>query len=167
MRPAIASHGKTCIVGTMNAAPDLDALARRYVELWQDHLAATAADPEISDALARMIAAGGGSMQAMNTVFQNLWVAAAGWPLHPGPKGSWSDAQSKESKDGVNNTAGPSRTETTGTASAAGSSRHGEHDVAELKARLALLEERLATLASNRVGKSRRPRKRARRHPFS
>jgi hypothetical protein len=33
----------------MSKPPDLEALARRYVELWQDQIAATAADPELTE----------------------------------------------------------------------------------------------------------------------
>src|SRR6266700_795955 len=40
----------------MSEPPDLSALAKRYVELWQDYLSAAAADPDLADSLARLLA---------------------------------------------------------------------------------------------------------------
>ncbi|HEV3175885.1 MAG TPA: hypothetical protein VGZ72_07840, partial [Stellaceae bacterium] len=37
--------------------PDLSALAKRYVDLWQDQLIALAAHPELAEGLARVLAA--------------------------------------------------------------------------------------------------------------
>src|SRR5216683_163073 len=43
----------------MPEPPDLQALAKRYVELWQDYLTAAAADPDLADSLARLLTAVG------------------------------------------------------------------------------------------------------------
>ena len=47
--------------GTRNPAPDeppsVEALARRFLELWQSHVAAFAADPETNLMLGRLIEA--------------------------------------------------------------------------------------------------------------
>lgn len=40
----------------MPKAPDLEELARRYLDLWQDQMAAVAADPMVAEALANAIA---------------------------------------------------------------------------------------------------------------
>jgi len=40
----------------MAEPPDLSNLAKRYVELWQDYLTAAAADPDLADSLARLLA---------------------------------------------------------------------------------------------------------------
>jgi hypothetical protein len=41
----------------MAESPDLAALARRYVDLWQDQLTAMAADPALAESTARLLAA--------------------------------------------------------------------------------------------------------------
>ena len=45
-------------------APDLEALAKRFLDLWQEQVAASLADPALADWLARFLAAPGhiGSM---------------------------------------------------------------------------------------------------------
>ena len=40
----------------MAEPPDLPTLARRYLDLWQEQLIAMAADPDLAQALARVIA---------------------------------------------------------------------------------------------------------------
>ena len=40
-------------------APDLEALAKRFLDLWQDQVAASVADPALADWLARFLAAPG------------------------------------------------------------------------------------------------------------
>ncbi|HLY58112.1 MAG TPA: hypothetical protein VKS60_21295 [Stellaceae bacterium] len=64
--------------------PDLSALARRYVELWQDQLAAVAADPEMADTLARWLKVAGGNVTASAAMWQSLWPAHDG-AAPPGP----------------------------------------------------------------------------------
>ncbi|MBY0430690.1 MAG: hypothetical protein K2Q10_05795, partial [Rhodospirillales bacterium] len=39
----------------MSETPDLQALARRYLDLWQDQMTALAADPSLAEALARTV----------------------------------------------------------------------------------------------------------------
>jgi hypothetical protein len=41
----------------MPEPPDLANLAKRYVDLWQDQLSAMAADPELAESMARLLAA--------------------------------------------------------------------------------------------------------------
>src|SRR5579859_6000968 len=72
----------------MSKPPDLEALARRYVELWQDQIAATAVDPELTDGLARMMQLVGGGFAAQAGLWQSLWpdlAARAAAPSRPAP----------------------------------------------------------------------------------
>jgi hypothetical protein len=55
------------ILAAMAEPPDLAALARRYVDLWQDQLTAMAADPALAESTARLLAA----------------LVPAGWPPQP------------------------------------------------------------------------------------
>ncbi|HLZ65560.1 MAG TPA: hypothetical protein VKQ29_04980 [Aliidongia sp.] len=150
----------------MSKPPDLEALARRYVELWQDQIAATAVDPELTDGLARMMHLVGGSLAAQASLWQTLWpdlVARAGAaaarpappPANP-PEGPVHDpVRRPESR-------GPEKPEarTPGSAPVAGAPADGGHDMAQLQARLALLEERLASLegGSGAARRGTRPR---------
>src|SRR5579859_2079325 len=61
----------------MTKPPDLESLARRYVELWQDQVAAAAADPELTDALVRMMQLTGSGLAASTAMWQNFWAGTA------------------------------------------------------------------------------------------
>src|SRR5215469_599364 len=50
-------HGRPIYSALMADPPDLSALAKRYVDLWQDQLIALAAHPELAEGLARVLAA--------------------------------------------------------------------------------------------------------------
>ncbi|GGF08021.1 hypothetical protein GCM10011611_11830 [Aliidongia dinghuensis] len=150
----------------MSKPPDLEALARRYVELWQDQVAATAVDPELTDGLTRLMQLFGGSLAAQAGLWQALWpdlVARAGAPyapFTPNPRPAASedphrDAPQSRSTQPRSTQSGSNRPEPprpgaaaapSGSAPVAGASADGGHDMAQLKARLALLEERLASL---------------------
>ncbi|MDH3474917.1 MAG: hypothetical protein OEM59_14640, partial [Rhodospirillales bacterium] len=43
----------------MSDKADLDELARRYLDLWQDQISALAGDPEVAESLSRLAAAAG------------------------------------------------------------------------------------------------------------
>ena len=49
--------GGTRYTRAMAEPPDLAALARRYVDLWQDQLTAMAADPALAESTARLLQA--------------------------------------------------------------------------------------------------------------
>src|SRR5207253_10575077 len=55
----------------MAEPPDLSNLAKRYVELWQDYLTAAAADPELADSLARLLA---GMGEALTSSPWSAWL---------------------------------------------------------------------------------------------
>jgi hypothetical protein len=125
----------------MTSPPDLRALARRYVELWQDQVAASATDPELTGALTRLLELAGGNLAASAHLWQTLWPAPPAAPRDqpvPAPAGS---------------------------APAAAAPADGGGHLEQLALRVAALEERLAALESGadrpRRGARPRPRKRA------
>ncbi|MDJ0951039.1 MAG: hypothetical protein QNJ94_19180 [Alphaproteobacteria bacterium] len=105
--------------------PDLDRLARQYLDLWQDQVAAMAADPSVAEAMSRLLG----------------WTAMAG-PLW-GEPGGGSQQSGRPAGGGAANAAGP--------AAAAAASDAGGRDLGEFTRRLADLEERLAALEA-RIG---------------
>ena len=127
-------------------APDLEALAKRFLDLWQDQVAASVADPALAEWLSRFLAAPGGpglapagkskDGETINdpTAFADIFAAMASGAAH-------------------------------GAAPAAASSGAGDDRLDELSRRLADCEKRLSALEpgpGNTGGKPRRrPRKRA------
>jgi hypothetical protein len=140
--------------------PDLDALAKRYLDLWQDQVAALSTDPEVARTLGR---------------YAQLWAA-----LGPaGIAGIWAAAAEglKGGGAGANVFAdGPfaeffRAAAAHGPAPAAAARGDRGDDLAELRRRLAVLEERLAAgaaapagagLASEPARAGGKPRKRTR-----
>jgi uncharacterized small protein (DUF1192 family) len=111
----------------MAEPPDLDTLARRYIDLWQEQVAAMAADPEMSELMGRLIQAMTGGPGAMMP-----W----GFPA-------------KQESDGKRQSNPPAAA---GTAPARAASDDRDHDVAELRKRLAALETQLARLETDARG---------------
>jgi hypothetical protein len=114
--------------------PDLSALAKRYVDLWQDQLIALAAHPELAEGLARMLAA------------------------FPFPSVTWPPAAgTAPSHNGHASSAAPR------TAPAAAAPGGGDQQLRQLARRLAALEERLSRLETGAAGSGQRARKKPRR----
>jgi uncharacterized small protein (DUF1192 family) len=111
----------------MAEPPDLDTLARRYIDLWQEQVAAMAADPEMSELMGRLIQAMTGGPGAMMP-----WAFSA-----------------KQESDGKRQ---PNPPAAAGAAPARAASDDGDHDVAELRERLAALEAQLARLEADAGG---------------
>jgi hypothetical protein len=95
---------------------DLEALAKRFLDLWERQAAAITTDPELGAAMTQMM---------------NL----AGLPVSPG-------ATEKVDEDGPS----PSRTGASGTPAAPAASRGRHDDLAELARRVAACEERIVAL---------------------
>ena len=137
-------------------APDLEALAKRFLDLWQDQVAASVADPALAEWLSRFLAAPGGP------------------GLAPAGKSKAGKSKAGKSKDGetINDPtafadifAAMASGAAHGAAPAAASSGAGDDRLDELSRRLADCEKRLSALEpgpGNTGGKPRRrPRKRA------
>jgi hypothetical protein len=118
----------------MSEPPEMEALARRFLALWQEQLVATASDPALADALARTMTLAGGALAPWTAALQ----AAA------------------RARDG-------DRAAADRAAPAAAAPRDGGDAVADLARRLAALEERLAQLEAGARSGGARPRDRARR----
>ena len=103
---------------------DFDRLARRYLDLWQSQLAALAADPGLSEQMARLFAAA------------NAQVAATLQAVRPQP------AQPEGAPHGTSSAPG-----TTPPAAPPG---NGADDVGELRKRVATLEARIRELEAER-----------------
>jgi hypothetical protein len=144
----------------MTKPPDLEALARRYVELWQDQVAAAAADPELTEALVRMMQLTGSGLAATTAMWQTLWAGAAS--RYAAPAAGFG-AGGRDDHDGSARYPSVWAAPAPGATPAAGASPVGGRDLAELDARLALLEKRLAAMEGGPKPARRRPRKRTRR----
>lgn len=133
----------------MTDSADLEALARRYLDLWQDQMTALAGDSEFIEAIDKLTAASGMAMPAGATAWPGvvgMMMAATGQPA--GREREASDRQDSPQADSPGAAA-------SGAASAAPSSGQRQSDLAELLGRLAALEERVAALESG-PGRSRK-----------
>lgn len=119
-------------------APDLDALAKRFLDLWQDQVAASVADPALAEWLARFLAAPGASGA---TPFEGVL---------PNDGAGFADIFAAMAA---------------GTAPAAAACGAGDGGLDELSRRLAECEKRLSALESGGGGPSGKPRRRTRKRP--
>jgi hypothetical protein len=130
-----AAHG--CYTGFMPTPPDLASLAERYLDLWQEQVAALANDPALAAAMAGLL-----------RVFD-----AAARLADRGRQGAGGELGTADAA------AAPG-----GTAAAAAASRGSQPDHAELARRLAECEARLAALEAAarppRRGTPAKPRRR-------
>jgi hypothetical protein len=132
-------------------APELDELARRLLDLWQDQLTAVAANPDLAAQAARLMAA---------MPLPGMWLSQLGQMGQAGGSGDdltkawtrmtqnwmaqdWSKGMSHGSTDG----ASEKRDSSTGATTAAATSEPRGGDLDELGRRLAGIEQRLAELA--------------------
>jgi hypothetical protein len=119
--------------------PSLEALAQRYLDLWQDQLAALAADPETSRLMGRSLQLWAGAGPAG---WQAIWQAAA-----DGLKGQQGSSFDHGAFAEFFKQPAASPAQTRGAAPAGAASGLGDGDVAELRRRLAELETRFAEMA--------------------
>jgi hypothetical protein len=134
----------------MAEPPEMDALARRFLALWQDQLVATASDPELAAALTRMMTLTGAALAP--------WTAAMQAAVR---RRDVDEAAPPDAADAPERPAAADAPERPAAAPAA--SGDGGDALAELARRLAALEERLALLEAGAGGGRARPRERARR----
>ena len=110
----------------MPDTPDMKDLARRYMDLWQEHLNTLARDQDMTKVMAQTMAMMSSSAQAFADV-----ASASAWPI-------------RES----GNDCTPDRPPST-----APSDSDADPEVAELHRRVAALEKRVAELESETVGR--------------
>ncbi len=144
-RSAAKSDIVAPMMDTPTGPPDFAALAREYLDLWEDQLAAMAADPALAGQSARFFETMGGAeaaanplataqMAAMAQQFMTLAGLAAGGNTSDGP------------------TTPTPPNPAPGTAPAAAASGDGAQQLAEFTSRLAALEERLDRLEAGGGG---------------
>jgi hypothetical protein len=132
-------------------APELDELARRLLDLWQDQLTAVAANPDLAAQAARLMAA---------MPLPGMWLSQLGQMGQAGGTGddltkAWTRmtqnwmAQdwSKGAPHGGTNGSQEERKPQAGATAAAATSQSRGGDLDELSRRLAGIEQRLAELA--------------------
>jgi hypothetical protein len=122
----------------MTEPPEMEALARRFLALWQEQLVATASDPELAAAMARMM-------------------TLAGAALAPSTAALQAAVRARDSAEAAPEAA-PGRA-----APASAPPRDGGDGLADLARRLAALEERLGQLEAGARSGGGGPRDRARR----
>lgn len=120
------------------AEPSVEDLARRLMDLWQEQMAAIAADPDLMRQMATMMAASPFPAM-MQGIMQGIMAASA----NPGGQNPYEWWKSDGSKPPA-----PARPPAPGTPSAAPASQPGGGDLVELRRHLAGLEARLAELGA-------------------
>jgi hypothetical protein len=163
----------------MSDEANLDELARRYVELWQDQVSALAADPEFAEALGRLFNTmgltgahdggaqdGGAQDEKIAGGFSNpaaaAWSAWSAWPamlsgMAAAMEGQAEDGAAPGQTGGAGNATGKT---TARPAAAAAASEPGGARLAQLESRLAALQDRVAALErGSRRGRPRTPRR--------
>ncbi len=120
--------------------PSVEDLAKRLMDLWQEQMAAIAADPDLMRQMATMMAAS--PFPAMMQGIMQGVMAAAAKPAEGGqnPYEWWKSDGAKPST--------PAPSAQTGPTAAAPASQPGGGDLAELRRHLAGLEARLAELGA-------------------
>ena len=121
------------ILPPMSDTPDLENLARRFLDLWQDQLAAMASDPEAAESLNRLMALEGPAGAAFATAYGQIRPGES--PAHDGR------AQTDSAPE-----AAP------GTKATAPAPGDGDGHMDELLRRLGDVEKRLADLESRPGG---------------
>tara|TARA_Y100000813_G_scaffold160195_1_gene120512 strand:- start:803 stop:1297 length:495 start_codon:yes stop_codon:yes gene_type:complete len=127
--------------------PDMDQLAKQYLDLWQDHAKSIAADPQIAQTMSQMTQMMTGSATAFAALAQQAMNAAKSAPQSPsqGAPGTTTDSESDDqAKDGQG--AATARAAGVGAASPAAADGDGDLDLAGLARRIDELEQRLAAL---------------------
>ena len=155
--------------GKQAPTPELEELARRLLDLWQDQLGAMAANPDLAAQAARLMAAmplpgmwlsqmgqmGDGASADLAkswTKMTQAWMAQDWWKGASGGNGEAGTERSTSSGTSPGGT-------TAGAAPAAAASQPRGGDLDELSHRLAGIERRLEQLAEQSAERKRKPAK--------
>jgi hypothetical protein len=130
------------------APPDPERLAERFLDLWQDQLAAIATDPDLAELVARLWT----QWLVGPSAWRPMAAAAPDAETAPRPSPHAPDAPPHDAA-----------AQAPGAAPAAAPSRDPEPDVGHLRARLGALEKRLAALERVPRGRRSSPERRSRR----
>jgi hypothetical protein len=154
-------------------AQELEDLARRYVDLWQDQMTALAADPDFAESLQKVMAAMGVAASGLPAMLSAWPAAVAGMMAAARPEAKGTDsrgpAQPRESRgesaggspNGSGGAAAPRSGAfplAPGAAAAAAAPDGGGTDLGVLQERLAALEKRVRELEGG-AGRTRRSAK--------
>ena len=163
------------ILTGMSDAPDLEALARRYLDLWQDQMSAMASDPAMVEALSRTFTLMTQGAAAFASGTAEAARAAATAAASPAPSAGGDTAHGRQTAARPDAAASPTDGDDwppPGTTAAAAASGDPGVDVPDLLRRLAALEQRVADLESGAASSSPGPApgkhpaaKRSRRRP--
>ena len=115
----------------MADTPDYDALAKRYLDLWQSQLSALSSDRQLTETMARLLATTNASMAA---AFETARRA---------------HAEVRNAAGGTTSSSGGSAA-AAGAPAAAAASADGAADLGQLRARIDALEQRVTQLESRR-----------------
>jgi hypothetical protein len=149
-KPHLSQCGKAVIVSAMaedgkKTGPDtsVEDLAKRLMDLWQEQMAAIAADPDLMRQMAQMMAASPFPAM-MQGIMQGILAANA----KPASGVGYNPYEWWKSDNGP----GAKPSAAAGTPAAAAASQPGGGDLAELRRNLAGLEARLAELGGQGTG---------------
>ena len=134
----------------MAKPPDLDALAKQYLDLWQDQLGGVTENEEAAEIMARTVEL----MNSGAATFAAMAVAATQARENQGDNDA--DAPASRSEWPFEPESG------SGAASAAAASFSSDHDLAEFARRLEQLEKRVAALETGPKKSRRRAAKKTR-----
>jgi hypothetical protein len=109
----------------MSDSPELDALARRYLDLWEEQMAAWASDAALADIL-------------------RLWLGLVGLDRYGAA--ARTGMKAGDGGDGAAEAGGQGGQVSVGSPADAAALGHRHNDMAELARRLAALEQRLAVM---------------------
>ncbi|RMD62676.1 MAG: hypothetical protein D6826_06785, partial [Alphaproteobacteria bacterium] len=121
---------------------DLDDLARRFLDLWQDQMTALATDEDLARTLQRMAAAMTASAWAAAAGPAAMAAMMAGLPAHTVRERAGHDGKTASGAPAADASgpSGPGAARASGAASAAGASGGGLSDLDDIAGRLAALE---------------------------
>ncbi|MGF1629077.1 MAG: hypothetical protein ACFCUT_06370 [Kiloniellaceae bacterium] len=142
---------------------DLEDLARRYVDLWQDQMTSLAADPDFAESLHKVMAAMGVAASGLPALW-SAWPAALAGVMAAAKPASPGGGEAEERQEGDGKSAGAASDGTRKSATAPGSAPAAAApdgrgpDLVGLAERLAALEQRILALEGGTGGTRRGPK---------